>query len=92
LRKKELEEEKKENKEKLSDLSTQKKKESEILEVFTKKKEDLDQRYFEKSKIIEMSITDIISIEAQKRIDLLKKVQLQVEANANAMRNANINT
>jgi hypothetical protein len=76
----------------LSELDSQKKKEAEILEIFTEKKEELDKRYFEKTKVIEMSITDIISIEAQKRIDLLKKVQLQAEATANAMRNANINT
>jgi hypothetical protein len=62
--------------------------EEEIYNNFVKAKELIEEKYAEKVKSIETSITDTVQIESQKRIEALKKVEAQAIATAKALRSA----
>ena len=62
--------------------------EEEIYNNFVKAKELIEEKYAEKVKSIEASITDTVQIESQKRIEALKQVEAQAIATAKALRNA----
>ena len=85
---KKIEDQKLLNEAKILELQTQKQKEENILKLFDEKQKTLDETYKNKKLEIETQITDNLAVEAEKRIGILKTVELQALATAEALRNA----
>jgi hypothetical protein len=91
-KKKALEEDRALRQQEIEDFEEKKAIEEEVLTKLTNKKVELDERYAKIKMDLEQQITDDLFKQNQKRIESLKKVELQAIRTARALREAGVSS